>query len=101
MTAQGDWPDRRILDLFGIDLPILQAPMAFSSTPEMAVAVSEAGGLHVAQHGQAQYAADALRGAPRAPRKGRPEGELVLTWRAATACPLPPWRAFVCAAGAL
>ncbi len=42
MTA---WPDRRILDLFGIDLPILQAPMAGASTPQMAIAVSEAGGL--------------------------------------------------------
>jgi nitronate monooxygenase len=42
MTA---WPDRRILDLFGIELPIIQAPMAGSSTPEMAIAVSEAGGL--------------------------------------------------------
>jgi nitronate monooxygenase len=39
------WPDRRILDLFGIDLPILQAPMANSSTPEMALAVCQAGGL--------------------------------------------------------
>jgi nitronate monooxygenase len=39
------WPDRRILDLFGIDLPIVQAPMANSSTPEMALAVCQAGGL--------------------------------------------------------
>jgi nitronate monooxygenase len=39
------WPDRRILDLFKIDLPILQAPMAGASTPEMAIAVCEAGGL--------------------------------------------------------
>ncbi len=39
------WHDRRILDLFGIDLPILQAPMAGTSTPEMAIAVSAAGGL--------------------------------------------------------
>jgi nitronate monooxygenase len=39
------WPDRRILDLFKIDQPILQAPMAGASTPEMAIAVSEAGGL--------------------------------------------------------
>ena len=39
------WHDRRILDLFGIDLPILQAPMAGVSTPQMAIAVSEAGGL--------------------------------------------------------
>ena len=42
MTA---WPDRRILDLFGIELPIIQAPMAGATTPEMAIAVSEAGGL--------------------------------------------------------
>ncbi|PJI40175.1 nitronate monooxygenase [Ferrovibrio sp.] len=42
MTA---WPDRRILDLFNIELPILQAPMAGASTPQMAIAVSEAGGL--------------------------------------------------------
>jgi nitronate monooxygenase len=42
MTA---WPDRRILDLFGIDLPILQAPMANFGTPELAIAVSRAGGL--------------------------------------------------------
>ena len=39
------WTDRRILDLFKIDVPILQAPMAGASTPEMAIAVSEAGGL--------------------------------------------------------
>jgi nitronate monooxygenase len=39
------WPDRRVLDLFGIELPIVQAPMATASTPEMAIAVSEAGGL--------------------------------------------------------
>jgi nitronate monooxygenase len=39
------WPDRRILDLFGIELPIIQAPMAGTTTPEMVIAVSEAGGL--------------------------------------------------------
>lgn len=39
------WTDRRILDLFGIETPIIQAPMAGSTTPEMVVAVSEAGGL--------------------------------------------------------
>ena len=40
-----DWPDRRILDLFGIAVPIIQAPMAGPGTPELAVAVSDAGGL--------------------------------------------------------
>ncbi|MGZ3451972.1 MAG: NAD(P)H-dependent flavin oxidoreductase [Polyangiales bacterium] len=39
------WPDVRILQLFGIQLPILQAPMAGSTGSEMAIAVSEAGGL--------------------------------------------------------
>jgi nitronate monooxygenase len=39
------WPDRRILDLFGIGLPIIQAPMANFSTPEMAIGAAEAGGL--------------------------------------------------------
>jgi nitronate monooxygenase len=39
------WPDQRVLDLFGIEVPIIQAPMAGPGTPELAVAVSEAGGL--------------------------------------------------------
>ncbi len=39
------WPDRRILDLFGIELPIIQAPMAGATTVEMVVAAAKAGGL--------------------------------------------------------
>jgi nitronate monooxygenase len=39
------WPDRRIQDLFGIELPVIQAPMAGSVGSEMVIAVSEAGGL--------------------------------------------------------
>jgi nitronate monooxygenase len=39
------WPDRRIQDLFGIELPIIQAPMAGSVGSEMVIAVSDAGGL--------------------------------------------------------
>lgn len=39
------WPDNRLRVLFGIELPIIQAPMAGSSGWEMALAVSEAGGL--------------------------------------------------------
>ncbi|WP_378948583.1 NAD(P)H-dependent flavin oxidoreductase [Paracoccus sp. R86501] len=35
----------RLLDLLGIDLPILQAPMAGVATPQMAAEVSGAGGL--------------------------------------------------------
>ena len=40
-----NWPDRRILDLLGIELPMLQAPMAGASGPAMAIAVANAGGL--------------------------------------------------------
>jgi nitronate monooxygenase len=43
--AMKQWSDRRILDLFGITLPIIQAPMAGAMNSEMVVAVSEAGGL--------------------------------------------------------
>jgi nitronate monooxygenase len=39
------WPDRRILDLFRIDTPIIQAPMAGPCFADMAIAVAEAGGL--------------------------------------------------------
>lgn len=39
------WPDTRILELFGIELPILQAPMAGASGSAMAIAVGKAGGL--------------------------------------------------------
>lgn len=39
------WPDRRIQDLLGIELPIIQAPMAGSVGSEIVIAVSEAGGL--------------------------------------------------------
>ena len=37
--------DTRFTDLVGIELPIVQAPMAGSSDAELAIAVSEAGGL--------------------------------------------------------
>ena len=39
------WPDRRLLDLLGIEQPIIQAPMAGATGAAMAVAVSESGGL--------------------------------------------------------
>ncbi|WP_223513437.1 NAD(P)H-dependent flavin oxidoreductase [Pseudomonas sp. GL-B-19] len=39
------WPDTRILDLLGIELPIIQAPMAGANGSAMVVAVSNAGGL--------------------------------------------------------
>jgi nitronate monooxygenase len=39
------WPDRRILDLFRIEHPILLSPMAGAMDWELAAAVSEGGGL--------------------------------------------------------
>jgi nitronate monooxygenase len=39
------WRDDRITTLFGIALPVIQAPMAGATTPEMVIAASEAGGL--------------------------------------------------------
>ena len=39
------WPDRRIMDLFGIELPIILAPMAGPGNAALAIAVSKAGGL--------------------------------------------------------
>jgi nitronate monooxygenase len=39
------WPDHRLTDLLGIAHPIVQAPMKGTSTPALAAAVSNAGGL--------------------------------------------------------
>src|SRR5436305_1969446 len=39
------WPDRRLLDLFEIELPIVQAPMAGAVGPELIIAAAEAGAL--------------------------------------------------------
>jgi nitronate monooxygenase len=39
------WANRRILDLLGIEHPILLAPMAGPGTADLAIAVAEAGGL--------------------------------------------------------
>ncbi len=58
MTA---WHDRRILDLFGIEIPIIQAPMAGATTVEMVVAASKAGGLGSLP--SAQYSVQQLRDA--------------------------------------
>ncbi|MGY2159737.1 NAD(P)H-dependent flavin oxidoreductase [Pseudomonas tolaasii] len=39
------WPDTRILDLLGIEVPIIQAPMAVGTTTDMVIAASKAGAL--------------------------------------------------------
>jgi nitronate monooxygenase len=53
------WHDRRLLDRFSIEHPILQSPMAGSATVELAAAVSNAGGL--GGFGGAGASPDALR----------------------------------------
>lgn len=52
------WPDRRLCQLLGTEHPIIQAPMAGSATPELAAAVSNAGGL--GSLGCAEMTADQL-----------------------------------------
>src|SRR5215475_13028650 len=39
------WPNHRFTELVGIELPIIQAPMAAVAFSDMVVAVSQAGGL--------------------------------------------------------
>lgn len=66
-------PDRRLLDLFNIDLPIVLAPMAGAMDPDLAIAVARAGGL--ASLPAAMLNAEQLRAQ-------------VAKFRAATAAPL-------------
>lgn len=40
-----EWPNKSLLDMIGLELPIIQAPMAGPVFADMVVAVSEAGGL--------------------------------------------------------
>jgi nitronate monooxygenase len=58
-NADMTWRNRRICDLFGIDHPILLAPMAGSTTPALVAAVSNAGGL--GGHGCGVMAPEKLR----------------------------------------
>lgn len=89
------WPDQRIRDLFGIELPIVLAPMAGPGTAALAIAVSEAGGLGSLPC--AQLGGSEIRTALETIRRGTsrpinlnffchtpptPEPERELTWRA-------------------
>ncbi|MCB1815497.1 MAG: nitronate monooxygenase, partial [Candidatus Competibacteraceae bacterium] len=53
------WTDRRLLDLFGIEHPVIQAPMAGSTNPELVAAVSTSGAL--GSFGAASSPPDKLR----------------------------------------
>jgi nitronate monooxygenase len=39
------WPNTRLIELFGVEMPIIQAPMANSGGADMAIAAAEAGAL--------------------------------------------------------
>jgi nitronate monooxygenase len=43
--AMASQTPNRLLDLFGVELPVIQAPMAGATTPDMVIATSNAGGL--------------------------------------------------------
>ncbi|MCJ0765437.1 NAD(P)H-dependent flavin oxidoreductase [Variovorax terrae] len=45
MNLSQGWPDTRIQQLLGIDLPIIQAPMVGPALSELMIAVAQAGGL--------------------------------------------------------
>lgn len=61
------WSDRRILNLLNIQHPIIQAPMAGASSPELVAAVCNAGGL--GSFGAAGTSTDRLRATVRTIRK--------------------------------
>jgi len=73
------WPTRAA-ELLGIRYPIVQAPMAGSTTPELVAAVSEAGGL--GSVGAARTPPDELRATIRRIREltDRPFGVNVFAW---------------------
>jgi nitronate monooxygenase len=92
------WPDQRLLELFAIELPIIQAPMAGNTTPALVIAVCEAGGL--GSLACAQYDLQQARDAMAAVRAGtkrpfnvnffchtppEPDAAALLRWRAALA----------------
>ncbi|TDU32682.1 nitronate monooxygenase [Panacagrimonas perspica] len=90
--------DRRITELFGVELPIIQAPMAGATTPEMVIAVSEAGGLGslpgaMLSVDQMRAALDRIRAATRRPvnlnffvhANPQPDAEAQAKWTTALA----------------
>jgi nitronate monooxygenase len=62
------WPRTDLCDLLGIEHPIIQAPMASATTPALAAAVSNAGGL--GSHGCAAKTSDQVRADVAALRDG-------------------------------
>ena len=82
------WPDRRIVDLLGIEIPIIQAPMAGADSVALAQAVSSAGGL--GSLACALLTPDAVRESRS--RAARRDGEVIQPELSLTLWPLPIWR---------
>ena len=78
------WPDRRVIDLFGITHPILLGPMVGAGPPALAIAVGQAGGL--ASLPGAQYSAADFVPVVEAVRAGLPDRPLNLNFF----CHTPP-----------
>jgi nitronate monooxygenase len=74
------WPTTQAAELLGVRYPIVQAPMAGATTPELVAAVAEAGGLGF--FGAARTDPDELRATIRRAREltDRPFGVNVFAW---------------------
>ena len=81
------WPDRRLLERLNIVHPIIQAPMAGATTPELVAAVSNAGAL--GWLGGAMMSPEALRNAIHEVRRltRRPFGVNLFTYTVPAAEP--------------
>src|SRR4051794_2727019 len=64
----GNWPNRRLLDLLKLEIPIIQAPMAGSDSVALAQSVSSTGAL--GSLACALLTPDGVRDAARAIREG-------------------------------
>lgn len=89
------WPDRRLLDLLGVDHPILLGPLAGCGTPALAIAVSDAGGLGslpcaLLSLDQARAGMESIRAATNRPvnlnffahQPPKPDPARMMAWRA-------------------
>jgi nitronate monooxygenase len=70
--AGGGWPDRRLIERFGVELPIVQAPMAGAGGSALAIAAARGGALGslpcgMATPDQVRAEVAAVRAAVRAP----------------------------------
>src|SRR5258708_38807796 len=97
------WPDRRLIDLFKIEHPLVLAPMTGTGTVGLAAAVSDAGGLGSISCATMppQLAAktiEELRGLTSRPVnvnffchvQAKPDGDRERAWHDRLAA-LPPW----------